>query len=72
MKSFSVLPRGLRLSLSALFLCSMAATLAACGNDGNSIGPAQADHGPMGTTATPSRADIPGSNLQSTPVMKPQ
>lgn len=72
MKSFSVMRRGLRLSATALFLCGAVVTLAACSNDSNSIGPAQSDHGPMGTTATPSRADVPGSNSQSTPVMKPQ
>lgn len=72
MRSFSGVQRGLRISASALFLCGAGVALAACSNDASSIGPAQADHGPMGTTATSSRADVPSSNSQSTPIMKPQ
>jgi hypothetical protein len=61
----------LRLAASALVLCGGLVTLGACSNNPNAVGPSQAEHGPMGSTATPGQADIPDTNSQSTPVMKP-
>lgn len=61
----------IRVAASALVLCGVFAALGACGNSPEEIGPAQSDPGPMGTTATPSQADTPTPNSQSTPIMKP-
>ena len=47
------------------------ALLAGCA-DSDNIGPAQKAPGPMGTTDTPSEADLPAKNSQSTPVVRPE
>jgi hypothetical protein len=59
-----------RPSFRALALCGGLAFLAACGN-ANDIGPAQSPPGQMGTDISPSRADVPIKNSQSTPVQRP-
>lgn len=41
--------------------------LAACSNS-DTIGPSQQAPGPMGSTSTPSTADLPSKNSQSLPV----
>lgn len=61
----------LRIAATAFLFCG-AVALGACSNNPDRVGPAQADHGPMGSTATPSEADVPSSNSQSTPIMKTQ
>lgn len=61
----------LRLTTSALVVCGGFALLGACSSS-NQVGSARSEPGPMGTTATPSQADLPNSNSQSSPIMKPQ
>ncbi len=61
----------LRLTISALVVCGGFALLGACSSSDN-IGPAQSAPGQMGTTVTPSQADLPNTNSQSSPIMKPQ
>ncbi|MFN4353846.1 hypothetical protein [Parvibaculum sp.] len=57
------------LTLAALFAGSV--LLAACGNS-DSIGPSQKAPGPMGSTSTPSTADLPSKNSQSLPIDRPE
>ncbi|MGV8997582.1 MAG: hypothetical protein ACOH12_11600 [Parvibaculaceae bacterium] len=51
----------------------LAATLLVAGLAATSgcIGRSQPDHGPMGSTATGSDADLPNRNSQSTPIERP-
>ena len=58
-------------SALAASLVVASALLAGCGNSDN-IGPAQKAPGPMGTTETPSTADLPAKNSQSTPIVRPE
>lgn len=59
-----------RPAIRALAVCGGFAFLAACGNAGD-IGPAQSPPGQMGSDISPSRADVPIKNSQSTPVQRP-
>ncbi len=47
------------------------ALLAGCGSS-NDIGRSQEAPGPMGSTETPSTADLPAKNSQSTPIVRPE
>lgn len=47
------------------------ALLAGCGS-ANDIGAPPEEPGPMGSTATPSKASLPSRNSQSTPVERPE
>mgnify|MGYP003676795728 CR=1 len=47
------------------------ALLAGC-SSADDIGPAQKAPGPMGSTDTPSEADLPAKNSQSTPIVRPE
>ncbi|PKQ09791.1 MAG: hypothetical protein CVT73_00825 [Alphaproteobacteria bacterium HGW-Alphaproteobacteria-12] len=47
------------------------ALLAGC-SSANDIGPVPEETGPMGSTATPSQADLPAKNSQSTPIVRPE
>ena len=55
----------LRKSLTAFLLISALAATAGC------VGRSQPDHGPMGSTATGSDADLPNRNSQSLPTDRP-
>lgn len=61
--TFSALRFGVPLVLAG-------ALLAGCNSD--QIGPAQEAPGPMGSTETPSTADLPAKNSQSTPIIRPE
>lgn len=63
--------------LPVMALASMIAGIAgiaglqACSSPQN-IGPAQPEHGPMGSTSTGSRADLPSRNSESLPIDRPE
>lgn len=60
----------MKILTGAAFLAG-ALMLAACG-DSNKIGPSQQAPGPMGSTSTPSTADLPSKNSQSLPIDRPE
>jgi hypothetical protein len=62
----------LRAAASAFLLCGALVALGACSGGPNDIGPSQSAPGQMGTDVTPSRADVPIQNSQSTPIDRPQ
>ena len=57
--------------LTGAAIIASAFMLAACGSSGD-IGPSQQAPGPMGSTSTPSTADLPSKNSQSLPVDRPE
>ena len=56
--------------LPVLALTAAIAALQACSPGGSK--PVTPEHGPMGSTATPSTASLPGRNSESTPVERPE
>lgn len=58
-------------TLTGAALFASALLLAACGNS-NDIGPSQQAPGSMGSTSTPSTADLPSKNSQSLPIDRPE